>query len=290
MKIEVTMKKYIIIILTLFLISCQENIKEKRSLFSWNSKDIVNEDSQLFSIMKQYSINTLYQSFDKDNYEYFFKQCQQKNIQVYDLCGDKKFALKKNYQALENEINESLSLKKTYPLLKGIVLDIEPYLLIDWKDNQNQILQEFLDNLKKVYKICQDQQYTMIVCIPYYYDTLHHNNFLKTLIQSCCDGIAIMNYYKKDESQHIQYEVKLTKTYHKQCIVIYEMNKPYKDGITEMNTYYHDGINKAIESFEKIKKDHGINMMMSFHDYHALCDIDYNKQRGNDHAISYRLS
>lgn len=267
------MKKVIIVLLVMVLCGCQKTIKEERSLFSWHSQDIL-DDKQLFDMMERYSINSLYQNFKDDDYDDFFKLCLKKKISVYDLCGQPDFALKEKKNDLNNVIDESIELKETYTSLQGIVLDIEPYLLEQWKNHQDQIVKEFLENLKMAYQKCHNYHLQMIVCIPYYYDTFNQQTFLKKLIQSYCDGIAIMNYYKKNESQHIEQEVKLCQTYHKQCVVIYEMNQPHQNGITEMNSYYKEGIDQAIQSFNKIKKEYNEEIIMSFHDYRALCQIE----------------
>ena len=76
------------------------------------------------------------------------------------------------------------------------------------------------------------------------------------MVQKGCDGIAVMNYDKRDEAGQIAGEMELAEKYKKGIIHITEMQKPGYHSLTEQNTYYYDGFDAVLESWERLRQEY----------------------------------
>ena len=255
-----------------------------KSIFSWDDLSVLEPKENLFDMMEKYEIKTVYQSFSselpKNKISKFLKSCSKYNYQVYYLCGNPEDALDQDAEKMIEKIDEAATIKAydNNNVLKGILFDIEPYLLDEWEIQSDKIMQQFADNLQIAYKKAKENKLEMIVCIPYYYDTKGFSDFLEKLIKDGCDGIAIMNYYQKNEYEHIKEEVELTKKYNKTCINIYEFQPSGKYDLIDENTYYEEGIEKAEENFKVLRnKLDSNNLVLGFHEYKAIKELMENE-------------
>lgn len=248
-----------------------------KSIFSWDKLSVLEAKENLFDVMEKYEIKTVYQSFSselpKNKISKFLESCSEYNYQVYYLCGDPEDALDQDAEKMIGNIDDAAAIKEydNNDVLKGILFDVEPYLLDEWEIQPDKTIQQFADNLQIAYKKAKENKLEMIVCIPYYYDTKGFSDFLEKLIKDGCDGIAIMNYYQKNEYEHIKKEVELAKKYNKTCINIYEFQSSGKYDLADENTYYEEGIEKAEENFKVLRnKLDSNNLVLSFHEYKTI--------------------
>ena len=248
-----------------------------KSIFSWDKLSVLEPKENLFDVMEKYGIKTIYQSFSNELPEKkiskFLESCFEYNYQVYYLCGDPEDALDQDAGKMIEDIDDAAVIKEydNNNVLKGILFDVEPYLLDEWEIQPDKTIQQFADNLQIAYKKAKENKLEMIVCIPYYYDTKGFSDFLEKLIKDGCDGIAIMNYYQKNEYEHIKKEVELAKKYNKTCINIYEFQSSGKYDLADENTYYEEGIEKAEENFKVLRnKLDSNNLVLGFHEYKAI--------------------
>ena len=248
-------KKFIIYILVFLLLGCQSQQQDtEKSVFSWHKQEVLNGKDDFFNTLQSFNVQNVYQYFSSDltddQIDSFINECSQQDISVYYLCGTPEYALSENYTQLSQEIERAkyISQLTNENNIKGIVLDIEPYLLDEFEDDAKSIMSEF-------------------------YDTQNLTSFLENLLKDGCDGIAIMNYYQSHEAQHIQTEIELCQKYQKECINIFELSVP-EDGITEENTYYDEGISTAMEHFQMIQENYNeYKLSLCFHDYHYLKEL-----------------
>lgn len=255
-----------------------------KSIFSWDKLSVLEAKENLFDVMEKYEIKTVYQSFSselpKNKISKFLESCSEYNYQVYYLCGDPEDALDQDAEKMIGNINDAAAIKEydNNDVLKGILFDVEPYLLDEWEIQPDKTIQQFADNLQIAYKKAKENKLEMIVCIPYYYDTKGFSDFLEKLIKDGCDGIAIMNYYQKNEYEHIKKEVELAKKYNKTCINIYEFQSSGKYDLADENTYYEEGIEKAEENFKVLRnKLDSNNLVLSFHEYKTIKELMENE-------------
>ena len=271
----------LILLCTVSLYRCSffndKTLNYDKSIFSWDKLSVLEAKENLFDVMEKYEIKTVYQSFSselpKNKISKFLESCSEYNYQVYYLCGDPEDVLDQDAEKMIENIDDAVAIKEydNNDVLKGILFDVEPYLLDEWEIQPDKIIQQFADNLQIAYKKAKENKLEMIVCIPYYYDTKGFSDSLEKLIKDGCDGIAIMNYYQKNEYEHIKEEVELAKKYNKTCINIYEFQPSGKYGLTDKNTYYEEGIEKAEENFKVLRnKLDSNNLVLSFHEYKAI--------------------
>lgn len=259
----------------------QENL-ETRSLFSWKSSEIREGREEMFQTMQEMNLNTVYQHFSRrlkqEEIETYLLEAESKNIEVSFMDGSSKWALEENAEHAIKSIERVIEINKNLHTSKGIksiIFDIEPYTLKEWNTStREEIMEKFVSGMKHAYNKAKDNNIEIIICIPYYYDTMGLSLQLEELIEKGCDKVAIMNYYKKREAKHIQQEVEFANKYGKEVINIYELKAPGTHGLIEKNTYHNDGIKAVEESFINIKRDlPNKDISIAFHDYRAVKEV-----------------
>lgn len=248
-------------------------------MFNWHSNLTQIEKDELFFLVNKLQINTLYQGYDRDTsnneMDDFLYTAIQRKVNIYYTMGQPDYIMNDD---IFNELNSLISkLKKCEykKAVKGIVLDVEPYLLEGWDENKVEMMEQYVQLMKEVYQLTRKNNFELIICIPYYFDSLGFPDSLETIVKDACDGLAIMNYYRKNEAEHIEYETSLCEKYEKQIINIYEFKKPGEHSLERINTYYELGIETAEENFKDLQnKLDNFDINLAFHDYDALKEID----------------
>lgn len=262
--------------------SLYKTSQETRGLFSWKGSEVLEGRAQLYETMKELRLNTIYQSFPEDLQEKdilnFMREATDKKISVYLLTGDPQWALEDHGETMLSEVEKVVNINKSLKKserIKGVLFDVEPYLLDEWdKQSQEKIMNGLVENMKKAYEKAHENGVEVIACIPYFYDDFGFSQKVEELIKSSCDSLAVMNYYQGKEQKHIENEEALTNKYGKKLINIYEMQAPGKHGLIDKNTYYEEGLNSVEENFIELKKSfNGRNISIAFHDYAALKEI-----------------
>nr|WP_300004947.1 hypothetical protein [Tissierella sp.] len=266
---------------TLSHVYAQKNL-QSRSLFSWKSSEVQEGRVKLFQTMEDLNLNRLYQHFSRDlnqaEVETFLAEAEAKGIEVSFMDGSSQWALEKDAEHAIKSIERVIAINKDLDIgkqIKSILFDIEPYTLKEWDDTSKEnIMKNFVQMMKLAYKKAKSNNIEVIVCIPYYYDTMGLEVQLEELIETGCDSVAIMNYYKKREAKHIKQEVEYADKYGKNVINIYEFKAPGSHGLIDKNTYFKDGIEAAEKSFKNILKElPNKDISIAFHDYRALEEV-----------------
>ena len=87
-----------------------------------------------------------------------------------------------------------------------------------------------------------------------------------------------MNYYQKNEYEHIKEEVELTKKYNKTCINIYEFQPSGKYDLM-MKTHIMRKVLKRLKKILKYKnKLDSNNLVLGFHEYKAIKELMENDE------------
>ena len=171
----------------------------------------------------------------------YLKMAHEMNKHVYFLTGEPEWALDENAKEIKKLIRQI----ETYgeqPSLQGVVIDIEPYLLEEFKYQPEEVMENYTKGLIEAYRFAKLYRLKVIVCIPYYLDTLGFTQQLESIIKFGSDAVAVMNYYRGKENEHIETELKLSQLYNKPIISIYELQKPCTQGLIDMNTYHQLGL------------------------------------------------
>ena len=272
----------IVLLFYCFFPSQGTDIQLGNGLFSWQPNVLDSEECQnLFSHMKEWGLNDLYQSVpaqaELSQVQSFLRKAAEQNITVYLLTGDPNWGLDESGSAMVEEIarvakyNEGLEPEQQF---RGLILDVEPYLTAEWQQNDTAVMASYVAAMKKAKNAATDASLTLIACIPYFYDTIGQEEGLTQLVQEGCDGIAVMNYYKEQELEHISTELALASDYRKPLVNIYELQPPGLHGLTEYNTYYQEGWNGVMQSWQSLQQQISYaQFSFAIHHYIALQEV-----------------
>ncbi len=126
----------------------------------WDLEELNESDEDLISFAKKQGVNLVYlhvslEEFEKEKVQSFIEKAAEEEIKVYALGGDPYWALTKNQDSLD----EFVSIVKNYnrqvseeERFQGIHVDIEPYLLPKWKSDQEDVINQWLDNMNHLTK------------------------------------------------------------------------------------------------------------------------------------------
>lgn len=215
-----------------------------RALFSWHFDDMVAAD-MLHSVITDNNINVLYQHLDFTKPEYIidFMKNNSSDVKLYNLSGAPDW----DYEDIKFRLDKIVNFNNTSEDVKitGMVVDIEPYTLENWDTDSKEILAAYINSLKQAKEYANSQELELIACIPYWYDSGEYEDELEIIIKDCCDGVAVMNYYRGKELDHIETEYNFAEKYDKSIVSIFEIDKPTENRNDDI--YYSDELN-VIES------------------------------------------
>lgn len=253
-----------------------------RGLFSWSSTALYGSNSDdLFSAMDKMKLNTLYQSFssdvEPDVIEIFLKKAADHNISVWYLTGDPSWALDSKGKGMIKRIKRAADLQSIMDdgiVFAGVMMDCEPYMTDLWDEDREGVMDSWLEALCEAHKAANDEGLQFSVCIPYFLDTIGFSFHVERLIEKGCDQLAIMNYYKENEAQHIETEVRLASKAGISVTVIYELQPAGTHGLKDINTYNKDGLGAVIKSWASLSRFYkDENLSMALHEYKSLREV-----------------
>ena len=284
-KVFVTLFLAVILCFTGFGIFWSQQRMGELSVFNWE-KDVVTVENPdvFFDEFSKSNICAVYQWIPskisgRDMSSYLESACTH-GIDVYLLTGDPSWALEEDGETMSSEILRVQEINEMAPKdaqMKGIVMDVEPYLTDDWDNAPKQVMERFALGLENTYQKAQSCGLEFIVCIPYFYDTEGYKDQLETILAKGCDSAAVMNYYKGKEEEHIADETALARKYGKKLINIYELQPPKGSSIVEANTYYHEGLGAVMKNAARLNSVYKGDIRFAIHDYNAWKELKENE-------------
>lgn len=249
--------------------SFQRTGAEKNGLFSWDD-DVLREEQreELFAIMKKQNLGAIYQygsrDTDPEKMAEFFAGAREHGIEPFLLIGEPEWAADAEGTKLCAEVRYASMLKEC----EGLVIDVEPYLLPEWNADREALAETFVAALIRAKGEAEKSGLKVIVCIPYWLDEKIGESLMEELVRDGCDMLAVMNYYRKNESEHLKEEAALCREFRKPLINIYELQEPGKYGLQPINTYYSDGLPALAESWEVIAEEYReVGVSYALHTY-----------------------
>lgn len=250
------------------------------AIFSWDKETVLAEGETTREFLNQYHIGRLFQSFSSDlsiAEIQIFRQTLGSDMDVYQLIGTPEWAKDGGADGLIEQaerviaINQQLAKNEQ---LKGVVVDVEPYLLDDFDWDDEVIQMSFMANMRKLYHYLTEHNLEMITVVPYFYDTKGYTKVLEFLITDASTELAIMNYYRGDEIEHMLYEAELAKDIGIPVTTIYEFKQPGEYDLTERNTYFNEGLNQALFNLQSVTEAFpNQEIYGAFHDLTALKEV-----------------
>lgn len=232
-------------------------IPEGAGVFSWDH--IPKPDD--IDCMKENGVSEVYQ-YMKPEYSdmavrKFLENMEEVNIDVYILDGEPEWCYESGYQGMVDSLDRVRywnSLVNRRQKIKGIIYDVEPYVLDKWHSTPDEILKEYTDNIVKIKEeAARDEESVKIYfCIPYSYDDMKRENTLRAIIRES-DGVFVLNYFKGREIQNISREVALCKWYDKRIVNVYELQPGLLSQTNDTITYYRDGLPVLRRNFREVR-------------------------------------
>lgn len=252
---------------------------ERNALFSWQKEVVEKDSSALFLTAREQNLCVLYQHFSKELSEEqiasFVQAGKEEKIQIYLLDGDPAWGRESDGGSMKEAVRRTYGYNERNPnaALKGVILDVEPYLLEEWETDQEHLMEGYVSGVRESYKLAKANRLDFALCIPCFYDTWGQEGVLEELVQ-CCDTLVVMNYQRGSEEEQIRTEAELAEKYGKELVNVYELQQAGTHGITHRNTYYEAGLEALHENFSELEKRYpGLQLYYGLHDYEALQEV-----------------
>ncbi len=243
------------------------------SLFSWNWESTTPEErDELVSTMNKHDIGTLYQwlssSATDEQYTEFTDFMTEQELEVYALIGDPSWAKSKNLDYMIDTIDRAATIGG----IQGIVIDVEPYVLDEYDEDNRDLMEQFAENMNTAYLHAKELGFEVVICIWAHWDD---DPVLEEIIRDSCDEVCVMNYYANDEFDTIEQEAIYADQYDKMLINASELQPTGDHDISDKNTYYSLGIPAMQEAWaylaDQLATEHDIwNIEFSYHNYEYL--------------------
>lgn len=153
----------VVVIVSIILYSCihfvesnSNNETNRVSLFSWGDGgyQIQNRD-EFYATITSLGVTDLFQEVT-DEYLYsteiksFFKDTKELGVSVYYLTGQPQWGLDHEAKDMKKQIDKIVSLNVANSEIgqfKGVLIDIEPYLLEEWNTNEKDAFNVFVRHI-----------------------------------------------------------------------------------------------------------------------------------------------
>ncbi len=126
----------------------------KKAIYLWQPELISSEPNAILAFLKKQSINLLYLGIDTDRpveqYRKFIGEAGKAGIEVHALGGRPEWALTDYRYRIMNLIDWVKRYNETAmptEKIRGIHLDIEPYLLREWDTGKDDLLKQWMGNV-----------------------------------------------------------------------------------------------------------------------------------------------
>lgn len=268
MKIRRTMWLFLLLLLS----GCGQRANMQQSLISWQKQPFMDVASCAKQLSEQ-RISRLYQYMPTEitqaSWIELAQELTQYEIALYAVDGAPEWILEEDHTSCKEAIDQIYlqNAQKSGSAIQGIMLDVEPYGLAKWQEEQEALMDQYVTTIQVAYTHAQKYGIEVVLCIPYFFDDLGYDEELEALMPYC-DEVAIMNYRKEQEWEHIAQEVQLAQQYEKPVSVIYELQAPGTHDLTSIHTYYEDGLAAVQNSFAALQK-HESSLGIVYHEYQS---------------------
>lgn len=192
-----------------FLFGFSPAEKKSKATWIWQSETIGRDKQQILSFCEQNEITLIYLRIDMnktyDYYRSFIRDANAKGIEVHAVAGHPAWALASNQKRMlkivnwVKQYNESVTQAER---VRGIQLDIEPYLLPQWETEQERVIREWQANIEVfTAELAKDSSLEASAALPFWMDDIptpsNPDLSLSAWLISRFDTVCIMAYRDK---------------------------------------------------------------------------------------------
>lgn len=177
----------------------------------WNTQEIVKNPHKIITFLASNNIEDLYLQVDYDldfnHYKEFIQLANEESINVHALEGSPDWVARdgaKSQLVFFNWVKRYQEEALDHQRLKGIHLDVEPYLHEDYDSDRNKTLERYQDCLHNALLQSKSLELPLSIDMPFWFDSLEYNTgygkgILAEWIISRVESVVIMAY--RDKSQ-----------------------------------------------------------------------------------------
>jgi len=173
-------------------------------------------------------------------------------LQVECLAGDPSWALTENHENVLSFVRAVVVFAQTLPPgsnLAGVHLDVEPYVLPEWKTDQAAVITQYLEMLDASHQSLAGSGLRLTVDTPFWFDTISaeyggRTHPLNQHVQDIADRVVLMDYRDTAEGddgiiQHAAVEMLYAAQIGRQVVIGVETNDVAPE--PEKVTFYEEG-------------------------------------------------
>jgi hypothetical protein len=181
-----------------------------RATWLWETKNIEHNGADVIAFLKEEQIARVYLQINPhikaESYHTFIKAAHLAGIDVHALDGAPHWV----QESGQAEIQASMQWLADYQAgaqpdekFQGIHLDVEPYLLPEWKNKKDQIIKNYQVIMNTWLQFAQNQKILIGVDIPFWYDEERIGQMsLFDWLYGAVDEITVMSYRNQVEGEN----------------------------------------------------------------------------------------
>jgi hypothetical protein len=262
--------------LTNHVSAAKESSIENRTYATWlwHTDKIVTEQNEVLTFLKSQKVNLLYLQINRDipisNYQKFIKKARFIGVQVQALDGAPDWVIPTNNkpQAFIDWLSHYQKVSAKSERFSGIHLDVEPYLLDEWKNDYQLTVYRYQDLLVKTRAEAKKMRLPIHADVPFWFDEQFFSNKrygtsrLSEWVIRVTDGISIMAYRNSSKGQNgilalTASEINFAKKVNKKVVISVETHE-----LSELDylSFYHlteqdmrNTLTEVYTSYQKLK-------------------------------------
>lgn len=156
---------------------------KQNSTWLWNTNEIVTNPDKILNFLSTNNIKDLYlqinYSLKADTYKRFIKKASMKNISVHALDGSSSWVFNDGINKQKAFFDWVISYQRisaSNEKFKGIHLDIEPYLTLEYKINRDKTLENYQNLLLNAVNNSKSLSLPLAIDIPFWFDGVSYTN------------------------------------------------------------------------------------------------------------------
>ncbi|MED4909471.1 hypothetical protein P9761_14885 [Brevibacillus centrosporus] len=208
MKAAARLSAYVCLLSLFLLITGFSSPQEapRKAVWLWHTSLVASEPDEILAFSKKQGVNLLYLQIDitkkPSYYQAFIRDARRDGIEVHALSGSPAWGLRANQQkvlAFVNWVHQYNQSVLEEEKISGVHVDIEPYLLPEWKSDQADVMSQWRENVKAYLDLAHEDPQLETGCdIPFWLDKyelpdLPDMTLSKWMIAQH-DHVAIMSY------------------------------------------------------------------------------------------------
>lgn len=222
-----------------------------KATYIWHTRMIQESAQEILAFSQANEINTIYLQINRDikasAYKKFIGNATAQGVRVYALGGAPDWALQRNAYKITRFmewLNDYQSEAAENEKFAEIHVDIEPYLLPEWKSAQRSLIQEWQSNLSYLIEEGHAMQLSVSADMPFWFDDIAIPGQQMTLgswMINQLDSVTIMAYRDSADKiiKHVRNELKAANEIGKPIMIAVETNTTEEP---EKITFHEEGV------------------------------------------------